>query len=480
MSLLFKTGWRPRSLYQTAILGFLVVWLPLVLAIAYTGYRFDEQATQSTLQTEKQVSLTRVNQQLQITMLELERRAGQFLVLRDEDLKKLFQDEYNRLATTIKELKLQLPNALKFQLLAIEDVVARLQLEVLAQPTHSDPDKVSDLFLLLQASLAAFQRDSGLLVDAQLAAAVEQAADNRFLMIVMTAALAVITLVAAWFFILSISSPIRQLEREIQRLGGGDLEQAITITGPDEMQRLGQQLDWLRTQLAEIDAQKHQFLRHMSHELKTPLASLREGADLMAEEVAGTLLPKQHEIVAIIRQNSVELQRLIENLLDYNQMLQQRQLHFTPVNVSQFLSDILRRYEISIERKNLQVKVDSDPAMAVLLDKTKVTTVVDNMVSNAVNYSPEGGEISIQAHVNSNKLYIAIANQGDAISEAESEQIFEAFYQGSQTRKGAIKGSGIGLAVARECAEIHEGSLTLVNRNNYAVCFLLELQLGHK
>jgi len=87
------------------------------------------------------------------------------------------------------------------------------------------------------------------------------------------------------------------------------------------MQLLRPQLSWLRDQLAELDAQKQQFLRHISHELKTPLASLCEGADLLAEASSAGADPAQLEIVSIVQQNSKELQRLIENLLDYNQLL---------------------------------------------------------------------------------------------------------------------------------------------------------------
>lgn len=470
--------WRPRSLYQVALLGILVVWIPLVVTIAYTGYRFDEQAVRSSIEAEKQVTLTRANQQLRVTVLELERRAGQFLVLRDSDIKKLFQDEHARLKNIIKRLQNQLPGELKYQLLAIEDVIDKLQLAVLAEPSPNNQEKVVLLFQRMQASLASFQKDSSAVVDQQLSDAVNQAAEDRLLLIIMTAVLSLVTLLAAWFFIQSITRPVRQLEREIQRLGGGDLQRPIQISGPDEMRRLSEQLDWLRTQLAEIDSQKQQFLRHMSHELKTPLASLREGADLMAEEVTGPLEPQQQEIVAIMRHNSVELQRLIENLLDYNQMLQQRQLHFTEVNIGSLLAEVLRRYGISVRRKELQVKVETDETLVVLLDKTKATTIIDNMVSNAVNYSYDSGEILIKTGVNNNRLWVQVANQGDKILAQESAHIFDAFYQGSQTRKGAIKGSGIGLAVARECAEIHEGSLKLINHDNYAVCFLLELQLG--
>lgn len=470
--------WRPRSLYQVAVIGFLVVWIPLVMAIAYTGYRFDEQAILSNQQAETLVSLTRNNQQLSATLLELERRAGQFLVLRDEDLRKLFTDEHQRLFTLIRQLQGSAPSDLKFQLLAVEETIQKLQLAVLASQPNSDPKKVADLFAELQTAVEQYQSDSTSLVDEQLSSAVDQAAENRLLLIIMTVLLSVITLLSAWYFIRSINRPVKQLEHEILRLGGGDLKQPIHISGPDEMQRLSVQLDWLRKQLAEIDAQKQQFLRHMSHELKTPLASIREGADLMVEEVSGPLKPQQREIVAIMRQNSVELQRLIENLLDYNQMLQQGDLNFTQVLLHDLVEQVIDRYEISILRKQLQLSVSHGDQNEILIDKTKVATVLDNLISNAVNYSPDKGRILLTTGVVNDRLVVEIANDGEPILDREKEAIFTAFFQGSQRRKGAIKGSGIGLAVARECAEIHQGSLQLKPHADYSVCFILDIQLG--
>lgn len=468
---------RPRSLYQLAVVGFLVVWVPLVTAIVYTGYRFDEQAMLGNQLAQRLVLLTRANQQLQTSILELERRAGQYLVLRDNDVKRLYSDEHERLKKQVVQLQLELPKALSFQLLAIQDLLERLQLAVLAPEPMVNRETVVTLFDEMQTELAKFDAGSAETVDHELNQAVGQAAENRLLLILMTLTLSVISLLAAWFFIRSINRPVRQLEREIHRLGEGDLQSAIHISGPEEMLRLSQELDWLRTRLAELDAQKQQFLRHMSHELKTPLASLREGADLMAEEVTGPLHPQQQEIVAILQQNSLELQRLIENLLDYNQMLQQRKLSFVDTPVGDMIDELLRQYAIIISRKTLRVSVSNTVDRPLLLDRSKVKTIMDNMVSNAVNYSPEAEEIELRSYLDDDHWVIEVANQGVGIPAQDAEHIFDPFYQGTQMRQGAIKGSGIGLAVARECAQIHNGHLALVDDPKFAVCFRLTLPM---
>src|SRR5207249_4113913 len=111
-----------------------------------------------------------------------------------------------------------------------------------------------------------------------------------------------------------ISRPIAEIDAAIRQLGGADFSRPIAVRGPEDLRYLGRRLDWLRRRLDEFETQKNRFLRHVSHELKTPLTALREGAELLHDQVAGPLAPPQRQVVAIMRDNSVKLQGLIEEL----------------------------------------------------------------------------------------------------------------------------------------------------------------------
>lgn len=115
-----------------------------------------------------------------------------------------------------------------------------------------------------------------------------------------------------------IIGPVKGIERMINRLGEGrSLGNTVTFTGPRELRSVGQRIIWLSERLAWLESQRHQFLRHLSHELKTPLASMREGTELLADQVVGPLTPEQKEVVDILDDSSRNLQKLIEQLLDY-------------------------------------------------------------------------------------------------------------------------------------------------------------------
>ena len=135
-------------------------------------------------------------------------------------------------------------------------------------------------------------------------------------LIVMVLIATALALAAALALTRLIARPIAELDSAIRQLGGADFERPIRVGGPADLRSLGERLDWLRLRLTELEAQKTRFLRHLSHDLKTPLAALREGTELLNDQVAGPLAPPQRQVVAILRDNSVKLQRLIEDLLD--------------------------------------------------------------------------------------------------------------------------------------------------------------------
>jgi len=264
---------------------------------------------------------------------------------------------------------------------------------------------------------------------------------------------------------------VQDIIQEIHHLGTAGLSHEITISGPEEVKALSSKLEWLRQSLHDTDQQKQQFLRHVSHELKTPLSSLREGTELLSDEVTGRLSHQQREIVEIARRNGIELQRLIENLLDYNQLPEQ-QLSYVSFEVTALWQELLSNYRLMIDKKALQLELHGDIENWVA-DLGKLKTALDNLLSNAIYYTPEAGRIDIAWRMQDSKLVIEVANSGEPIPIEDSQRVFEPFVQSSARRSGPIKGSGLGLSVARECIELQGGSLSLAPHATLATCFRL-------
>ncbi|WP_210396528.1 sensor histidine kinase [Motiliproteus sediminis] len=468
--------WQPRSILQLVLLGFITVVAPLSLAIVLTVQTLVEQAAANAALNERTVTLTRATQQLQSDLLDLERRTRQYATVQDVNLLRLVQSGFGDLLSTLSVIGERLDaesmvaaKQLRQQLMALQQEL----LQVERQPERLGP--ALQLFDPISRQMQATEQSSRAQVDRELAAQLKAADETRTTLLLTALTLAGLTLLVALFFSYWINRPIQQIERVIRLLGSGRSEGEIRIQGPRELQLLGRQLSWLRDHLVELDAQKQQFLRHISHELKTPLASLREGADLLDEGVVGPALNSaQAEIVSIIQQNSQELQRLIENLLDYNQLNRQQQVVIEPAHLAELVSDVVDGHRLALQRQNLQIEIDAGPE-SWCLDAARVRAALDNLVSNAVSYATPGTALRVRWYERKQVLYLEVANRGSPIAEDEAARIFEPFFQGQASRQGAIKGSGIGLSVARECIQAQGGALRLTSSKGYDVCFCITL-----
>ena len=169
------------------------------------------------------------------------------------------------------------------------------------------------------------------------------------------------------------------------------------MRGPTDLVDLGRQLEWLRMRLLELAQERNRFLRHMSHELKTPLASIREGTELLMDGAVGELDSAQREVTTILRDNGIKLQQLIENLLSFSAW----QARHSGLEISEFrlrplVKSALETHQLTLlaQRVHLDLKVQDIELRA---DRAKLKLILDNLLSNALKYSPRGGTIFIHA-----------------------------------------------------------------------------------
>jgi two-component system sensor histidine kinase GlrK len=468
--------WQPRSVQQLILVGFFVALAPLCVAILVSTTTLGELADKNMEVTQRVVEVTRLGQDIQSEVLNLERRARQHLALGEPELAQLFERERIGLLNKLQLLRSSLPSP-STDIIDLIDSLTHHPLTTHAASSQAFEFSIQSLSRAQLDHDFSLIRDQGAAVNKWLVASTDQllkknateAGSYIDTLVWQLAVLAFATLALLLSFAYWINKPIRDLTQEIHLLGSSGLSHSIEISGPLELQALGSELEWLRQGLHEAEQQKQQFLRHISHELKTPLSRLREGADLLSEQVTGHLSQQQHQIVDIVRHNGIELQRLIENLLDYNQLPHQ-ELTFEEIDLQAIWQELLTSYRISIENKSLHLALHGELETWVA-DRYKLKTTLDNLLSNAVNYTPMHGHIDIGWHTEDANLHIYVANSGEAIPTKDVERVFEPFFQSASTRTGPIKGSGIGLSVARECIEAQGGSLSLTSHKTLPVCF---------
>jgi len=260
-----------------------------------------------------------------------------------------------------------------------------------------------------------------------------------------------------------LARPFKRLQRAIVQLGENRLDEPVNIRGPSDVRAISQQLEWLRLRLTELEADKARFLRHVSHELKTPLAALREGVALLQDGVAGTLSGQQAEVVGILHQNTLALQGQIEALLRFNAAaFEARQLQRRRTDLQALLREQVEAQRLQWQARELTVRVEG-PAIALAVDPDKLGAAIANLLSNAIRFSPRGGAILLELAATDNGVRIDVRDQGPGVAEADRTRVFEPFFRGERQPEDAVRGTGIGLSIVQEYVAAHGGRVRLLS-----------------
>ena len=455
----------PRSFPVLLGIGLALIALPLIFALFNNAITIDQLANRSQNAVYQAAQATQSSRRLGELMTALERTARQMVILGDRSLFDAYQANKQRLEQTVDELRLlplddEQKRALDELVRGEKEIFAVLSQEN-AKPEQLDAAVTRFPGLADRAHVISVR--SSELIDREVEA-MRATADQaqRMTMWQLLALVPVVVLLVIGFTIL-IARPIQQIDSAIRRLGGGTFNTPVVVNGPQDLEYLGDRLEWLRQKLLDLEQQKNRFLRQMSHELKTPLTAVREGAELLSEEVVGKLTPQQREVAEILRHNSMELQKQIEDLLNYGaSQFHKVTLDLKPVSVERVISRVAGDQRLALRSRNLKLDVSSQEVL-VTADFDMLRVALDNLVSNAIKFSPTGGTIRILAARNGTQGALDVVDEGPGIPPEERERVFEPFYQGSQSGASAVRGTGIGLSVVKEYMTANGGSVEVVD-----------------
>ncbi|WP_200194798.1 sensor histidine kinase [Halorhodospira abdelmalekii] len=453
---------RPKSLLRLVLIGFALVSAPLITALGVAAWSVDRLAGEGELAVYEAIGVTQESARMARLATDMERAARQHLIFDDPTSMRDYRQWRRDLAAAGGIPGSIGPAEADWIHRGVRIVESTLLVTLLLKEHEAIAahQRVPELIMALHRSVAAVSAAGYDRIDREvdrMAAFSEQA---REILVWHSLAAIPVTILFMVYFARRIHRPIHALGDAIRRLGATRFEEPIRVAGPRDLETLGEELDWLRQHLSALQNQRQRFLRHFSHELKTPLAAVLEGTELLRERTIRNHPEQADEIIDIVRENSHELRRQIDNLLRFARHGEaiQRPTEHQLLDFTALIRDVVERHTLPARRRGVEIALELEE-QTIYGDRQQLTTVIDNLLSNALRFSPDGGTIAVALRRSADQLELSVSDQGEGIPESERATIFEPFRQGSARGRSSVKGSGLGLSLVREHIAAHGGQI---------------------
>jgi signal transduction histidine kinase len=223
---------------------------------------------------------------------------------------------------------------------------------------------------------------------------------------------------------------------------------------------------------------KNEYLALIGHELRTPLTSIAAYTELLRDADAETLVSDGPRLLEVIDRNSTQLRHIINELLELSALdTGHAAVQLTPINLAEVVRESVQCTRDAVTGEPVSI-VDELPAELVLPgDRRRLRQVVDNLLGNAVKYSPDGGRIAVRLRTVGRAAELAVSDTGIGVSQEEREKMFTGLYRTSRARDRAIPGTGLGLTLSRAVVQRHHGSIELSEHEGPGTTVLVRLPL---
>jgi signal transduction histidine kinase len=233
--------------------------------------------------------------------------------------------------------------------------------------------------------------------------------------------------------------------------------------------------------LTQVEELKNNFISMMSHDLKTPLARIHGMADIIGKDKKVELSPEQSEALKSIQQSSDDLVNFISSILNFSRIESQGvKLNIKSKDINAIVEDVLQKYEFMAEQKKIKFVKELEPLFSLRMDPDLIRQVVSNLIENAIKYSPEGAKILIKSEESQEKVILKVVDEGMGISDEEIPNIFMKFFRSKNAKISPIKGSGLGLYLAKYFVELHKGTINVESTVGKGSSFIVELPIHAK
>jgi signal transduction histidine kinase len=276
-----------------------------------------------------------------------------------------------------------------------------------------------------------------------------------------------------------ITRPLALLMKFVQKITKGQMNQKIQMKGKDEFAELANAFNHMTEQLQRVEHSRQEFVSNVSHELKTPLSSIKVLTEsLMFQENIPIEMYK--EFFFDINSEVDRLNHIISDLLTLVKLDgKEIPLNIQLINLNDLTQAILKRLAPLAKQKQIQLIYESYKEIFVEVDEVKLTLALSNLIENAIKYTPESGEVHVTIQNDLQDAFISVQDTGIGIAKDEQSKIFERFYRTDKTRNRETGGTGLGLAITYKTVLMHNGSIQVESEEGKGSTFIVQIPIRH-
>jgi two-component system sensor histidine kinase GlrK len=462
---------QPASLRQFVLLSFFMALIPLGVLLWQSHSALSDVSRYAIAEAESSVANVRRAENMQKLVNDIERSVLQFSILKTDALSQLAATHLNNYQQNLGSVCLNLSQP-------VLCAQQQKQLELLfSSYLHESNEELSPILQKIRQQQVQLTQVIWALLEQRLQQQQVYAEEAQSHLAWQTVALVVLTLLMVLWASARITAPVKMLDTMIRSIGQASHHfPHDKVDGPRELTELGEQLRWLASRLQQLEALRLILLRHASHELKTPLSSIREGCALLSEQLVGPLNPQQMEVVSLLNGSADRLSVLTEQLLDYNKLLQQAKPEFAWHDSETLLQNCFNDHALSLQQREQKIVLDCQ-LPRIYTDSMLFRRILDNLVNNAQAYGAEGSNVWVNLRQHDKFMLLDVANNGTAIPAELRAKLFEPFQRGKAPRFDAVQGSGLGLSIVADCARLLGGLAEIIDVSYADVCIQVRLPL---
>lgn len=288
-----------------------------------------------------------------------------------------------------------------------------------------------------------------------------------------------IAIILSLILSLIIPSRLKALNRKIKHMSEGHLDETLEIRGFTELNDLTESFNQVLSKIQVLEASRQEFVSNVSHELKTPITSMKVLADslILQEDVPNEMY---REFMQDIADEIDRESKIINDLLTLIKLDKKAvDLNIAPVNINGLLELLLKRLRPLAAKRNIEVIFESMRDVTAEIDEVKLSLAFSNLIENAIKYNDDNGWVRVSLNADHKFFYVKVADSGVGIPQECQDQVFERFYRVDKARTRETGGTGLGLAITRNAVLMHKGAIKLYSEPGEGTTFTVRIPLTY-